>query len=406
MAKKKKRRRRKKKSYLNRYAVILFPIFIINIILLICAIFYAFNKNKEEAIINQDLSRFSSKVPNILYETKLNDLEILNLFLKDDNKLNGKVNIKVNGNEVNNEYTFNTLGENNIDITLTYDDLKFIKDDQKELHYVLVVKKSMSPYISNVHDIEAYKGDELNLQDEFTGFDTDGTPLDIEIKGDYDINIIGTYPLKVIGKRDKEILVEESFNLIIKEKITTTETTTNKTSNMTTSKKTTTKKPTKKTTTKKTTTKATCDVSASTLKNRGYKTSDKDACTKNAEATKIAKMIADEVKKQGFTKDIDKVSFAAEKVSFYYSQGVHVEKGLDYATPYGVFVKKESSCAGCTRALIQVLEILGYKCTHANENEWTHQWVILTMDGKTGFADGQVGLTGYGCHPVDDSCTQ
>ena len=95
MAKKKKRRRIKKKSYLNRYAVILFTIFIINIILLVCAIFYAFNKNKEEAIINQDLSSFSSKVPNILYDTKLNDLEILNLFLKDDKKLYGKVNIKV-----------------------------------------------------------------------------------------------------------------------------------------------------------------------------------------------------------------------------------------------------------------------------------------------------------------------
>ena len=45
--------------------------------------------------------------------------------------------------------------------------------------------------------------------------------------------------------------------------------------------------------------------------------------------------------------------------------------------------------------------------THANENGYTHQWVILEMDGQKGFADGQVGMVGYGCHPVDDdpSCS-
>ena len=45
--------------------------------------------------------------------------------------------------------------------------------------------------------------------------------------------------------------------------------------------------------------------------------------------------------------------------------------------------------------------------THANENGYTHQWVILEMDGQIGFADGQVAMVGYGCHPVDDdpSCS-
>ena len=47
-----------------------------------------------------------------------------------------------------------------------------------------------------------------------------------------------------------------------------------------------------------------------------------------------------------------------------------------------------------------VLEEMGYQWTHANENAWTHQWVILYMDGQIGYADGQVGWAGYGTHPA------
>ena len=73
--------------------------------------------------------------------------------------------------------------------------------------------------------------------------------------------------------------------------------------------------------------------------------------------------------------------------------------GSDYYTAYGVFIKGESSCAGCTRALGMVLEEMGYSWKHVNENQWTHQWVELTMDGQVGYADGQVGLAGYGTYP-------
>lgn len=122
------------------------------------------------------------------------------------------------------------------------------------------------------------------------------------------------------------------------------------------------------------------------------------AAEKNAQARVIAKQIASSVLAKGYTTDIEKVQDAASQVSAYYYQGVHKESGNDYYTAYGVFIKKESSCAGTTRALGMVLEEMGYKWVHANENLWTHQWVILIMDGQVGYADGQVGWVGYGSH--------
>ena len=46
---------------------------------------------------------------------------------------------------------------------------------------------------------------------------------------------------------------------------------------------------------------------------------------------------------------------------------------------------------------------MGYtNLTHANANSWSHQWVILTMDGQIGYADGQVGWVGIGKHPSSE----
>ena len=47
-----------------------------------------------------------------------------------------------------------------------------------------------------------------------------------------------------------------------------------------------------------------------------------------------------------------------------------------------------------------VLECMGYQWEHINPNQWTHQCCKLEMDDQIGFADGQIGLVGYGEHPV------
>lgn len=82
------------------------------------------------------------------------------------------------------------------------------------------------------------------------------------------------------------------------------------------------------------------------------------------------------------------------------SNATYTTDDPDYQSPYGVFVKGVYTCAGSTRALGLVLTCMGYEWEHVNEGEWSHQWCRLTMDGQTGYADGQVGLVGYGVHPV------
>lgn len=36
------------------------------------------------------------------------------------------------------------------------------------------------------------------------------------------------------------------------------------------------------------------------------------------------------------------------------------------------------------------------KGKHVHRNQYRHQWVELKLDGKKGWADGQIGVAGYG----------
>lgn len=120
-----------------------------------------------------------------------------------------------------------------------------------------------------------------------------------------------------------------------------------------------------------------------------------------AQADVIAKSIADNVMSNAdYTTDLQKVQAAAKIVTAY---GAKCKYGNDenkyYRSPYGVFISGNMTCAGMVRALGRVLDFMGYEYVHVNENEWSHQWIELTMDGKEGYADPSVfpgGLVGYG----------
>lgn len=100
--------------------------------------------------------------------------------------------------------------------------------------------------------------------------------------------------------------------------------------------------------------------------------------------------------------DKDKVATAASvSASFCRECAYGQDSERHYRSPYGVYVGKVFTCAGATRALGRILDYMGYSWTHANENEYKHQWCILKMDGKTGYADGQGYYVGYGKHPED-----
>lgn len=65
-----------------------------------------------------------------------------------------------------------------------------------------------------------------------------------------------------------------------------------------------------------------------------------------------------------------------------------VDRGINYSTseahyndPYGFFVLNTASCAGCARATGLCLSILGIPYEHVNENQWSHQWCRVNVDG-------------------------
>lgn len=124
------------------------------------------------------------------------------------------------------------------------------------------------------------------------------------------------------------------------------------------------------------------------------------SCTEEqaAQADAVAKQIADSVMgNASYTTDLQRVRAAAQMVKSYCDRAVYdTDENKYYRSPYGVFVSGQYTCAGSTRALGRVLDFMGFTWTHANENQWVHQWCILTMDGQTGYADGMGGIAGYG----------
>lgn len=58
-----------------------------------------------------------------------------------------------------------------------------------------------------------------------------------------------------------------------------------------------------------------------------------------------------------------------------------------YNDPYGYFVAGVGSCAGCTRATGLCLNMLGISYEHVNENQWSHQWCRVDIDGTYWICD-------------------
>ena len=114
---------------------------------------------------------------------------------------------------------------------------------------------------------------------------------------------------------------------------------------------------------------------------------------KYLQALAVAQEIANSI---GEGTDRERVYAAAKAVSAYCDRQYYTTEGSNYYTAYGVFISREYSCAGATRALGMVLECMGYEWEHVNENQWTHQWCRLEIDGNIGWADGQMGWIGFG----------
>ena len=58
-----------------------------------------------------------------------------------------------------------------------------------------------------------------------------------------------------------------------------------------------------------------------------------------------------------------------------------------YNDPYGYFILGSASCAGCTRATGMCLNILGIPYEHVNENQYSHQWCRVNVNGTYWICD-------------------
>lgn len=371
-----------------------------------------FNKKYANEISNiekqneSSLKEYNTEVEylnSLTYDDLISNLIDQDKILKETN-----ITIYIDDKEFTKEDTlvFDKVGDILVKIELTYEyKYKVLTEETKTIknkkESIITVNDTIFPVLAGVEDKEITVGDELDILSGITATDEVEGELVVNYEGEVDSTKAGEYTVIIYAVDSNGNKTEQEMKIIVKAKTTTSSSSGNSNS----SNKTTTK-PSSSTSnnTNSSSNSSSCKYTT-TLKNRGYNSSDKEACKKDQEASAVAKEIANAVLAKGYTSDIDKVSEAASRVSAYYSSGVHVESGVDYRTPYGVFIKGEASCAGCTRALIQVLEYLGFtNLVHANANSWTHQWVILTMDGEVGYADGQIGYVGYGCYGLAGGC--
>lgn len=75
------------------------------------------------------------------------------------------------------------------------------------------------------------------------------------------------------------------------------------------------------------------------------------------------------------------------RAMFDNGQVMYSTSALHYNDPYGYFCVGVSSCAGCARATGLCLNMLGIPYEHVNENQWSHQWCRVNVDGSYWICD-------------------
>ena len=124
----------------------------------------------------------------------------------------------ING-KIQDDFTINTekVGKKPINF-------KYINDDNIEVSYSFEIEvvDTKAPYIFSSSSLSVTKGYSGNLAEElFCGDNYDDVPV-CEITGTYNVNEPGTYPLTFTGKDSSGNVSTTNFNLIVKEKSSTT----------------------------------------------------------------------------------------------------------------------------------------------------------------------------------------
>ncbi|WP_022774996.1 hypothetical protein [Butyrivibrio sp. AE2015] len=123
--------------------------------------------------------------------------------------------------------------------------------------------------------------------------------------------------------------------------------------------------------------------------------------------------------------EIQMVAYATGIVQAYCNAGreltqdeVKKTNSKVYRTAYGVFCAHEFTSAGATRALGLILDYLDatiqqnnpgaapLKWVHVNANTWAQQYCQIACDNHEAYADGILGIAGYGKHPLEGGVEQ
>lgn len=158
------------------------------------------------------------RIANAKILVELNDNLQVEVFSK--SKLSDFIK-SING-KIQDDFTINTetIGKKPINF-------KYVNDDniEVEFSFEIEVVDTKAPYIFSSSSLSVTKGYSGNLAEElFCGDNYDDVPK-CEITGTYDANVPGTYPLTFTGTDSSGNISKTDFNLIVKEKTTTSSST-------------------------------------------------------------------------------------------------------------------------------------------------------------------------------------
>ncbi len=140
--------------------------------------------------------------------------------------------------------------------------------------------------------------------------------------------------------------------------------------------------------------------SSSSKKSSASSTKEGRLALAKAEAKKVVKKII----KSGMKK-----SEKAEAICIYITNTVSVQSNQSseaYKTNYGneayaALILKKAACSGRCKAVTLLCDAAGLKSKHINQNQWTHQWNKIQVEGgKWLVIDAQIGFVGDR-HPLE-----
>lgn len=89
----------------------------------------------------------------------------------------------------------------------------------------------------------------------------------------------------------------------------------------------------------------------------------------------------------GLTKEEQLQGIAYSIRMIFENGGAYSMSEAHYNDPYGYLILGTASCAGCARATGLCLNILGIPYEHVNENQYTHQWCRVEINGTYWICD-------------------